>query len=252
VNKADHFSCQLTDYSLYRPSYPLKLFQHLVSLCPSDELAWDCATGTGQAAAGLARVFKKVIATDISAAQIEEAQSEENIVYKVASAEHSGIDSQSIDLIMVAQAFHWFDFELFYTEAKRVLKPEGVLSVVSYQLPRINADIDTLIDEFHHLTLGHYWPAERRHVDNAYRDIPFPLLALPPPSLQMEQYWTLTQFLGYLRSWSAVVYFGKEKKRNPIDFISKQLSTLWGDADKQMPVYWPLTIRIGNFDTGTT
>ena len=145
----DHFSSQSSDYSLYRPTYPGQLFKYMASLSPSRELAWDCGTGNGQAAIDLSRYFRRVIASDTSAAQIDKAQPHEKIDYRVASAENSGIDSNCIDLILVAQALHWFDFELFYLEAKRVLKPEGVLAAVSYQLPRINPDIDAIIDEFH-------------------------------------------------------------------------------------------------------
>jgi ubiquinone/menaquinone biosynthesis C-methylase UbiE len=48
----------------------------------------------------------------------------------VAAAEKSGINSDRIDIITVAQALHWFALDLFYAEAKRVLKPQGVLAVL--------------------------------------------------------------------------------------------------------------------------
>ncbi len=247
MNGPDHFSHQSAEYSLYRPTYPDKLFQFLAKLCLSTDTAWDCATGNVQAAIGLTPYFRNIIASDTSSEQISRAQPHEKIDYLVACAERSGIESASIDLIMVAQALHWFDFEAFYREAKRVLKPDGVLVVVSYQLPRINPDIDAIIDGFHSDILGKYWPPERRHVDTAYRDIPFPLQEITPPWLEIEHDWTLTQFLGYLRSWSAVVQFEKEQKQNPIDLIKSDLSALWPAADPQKCVCWPLTIRIGKF-----
>jgi SAM-dependent methyltransferase len=247
VSFSDHFSCQSTEYSLYRPSYPEALIQYLASLCPSTELAWDCATGNGQAAIALSRYFDHVIACDISEAQISRAITHEKIDYRIASAEQSGIDAECIDLILVAQALHWFDFESFFLEAKRVLKPEGVLAAVSYQLSRINPDIDAVVEEFHNDIIGTYWPPERRHVDNGYRDIPFPLQELSPPSFQIEHDWTLEQFLGYLHSWSAVVYYEKEKHQNPIDLIRKELGTLWDETDTPKRICWPLSLRIGKF-----
>src|SRR5438094_3844583 len=105
----DHFSGHAADYAKFRPNYPSKLFDYLASISPERELAWDCATGNGQAAVGLAERFAKVIATDASAQQIESAQPYPRISYWVAPAEASRIDPDSVDLILVAQALHWFD-----------------------------------------------------------------------------------------------------------------------------------------------
>ena len=245
---SDHFSSQSDAYSLYRPAYPSSLFEYLASVSPTTELAWDCATGNGQAALGLSEYFTRVIATDVSPEQINNAKPHEKIKYHVGSAEQSGIKSQAIDLLVVAQALHWFNFELFYEEAKRVLKREGILAVISYQLPRINTDINAIIDEFHHGTLGQYWPAERQHVDYAYAGISFPLQEIPSPTLIMEHDWTLDQFLGYLRSWSAVVYFEEEQKQNPIELIRKKLTSTWKTEDQKMFIQWPLTLRVGKFE----
>ena len=126
----DHFSKQAADYATFRPRYPQKLFEYLGSIAPSRRLAWDCGTGNGQAAVGLASTFHRVIATDASEKQIANAQQHERIDYRVASAEDSGIQSEMIDLIMVAQALHWFDLDRFYDEARRVLKRDGVLAAL--------------------------------------------------------------------------------------------------------------------------
>ena len=72
----DHFSGHAACYQQFRPKYPDALFAYLASLCPGHGLAWDCATGNGQAAVALARYFSDVIATDLSAEQIEQAQSD--------------------------------------------------------------------------------------------------------------------------------------------------------------------------------
>src|SRR5215831_9466809 len=120
----DHFSKQAADYAKFRPRYPQKLFEYLGSIVPSRQLAWDCGTGNGQAAVGLASTFDRIIATDASEKQIANAQSYERVEYRVAPAENSSIGSETIDLIMVAQALHWFDRDRFYAEARRILKPD--------------------------------------------------------------------------------------------------------------------------------
>ena len=98
----DHFSSYAADYRENRPQYPPKLFRYLTSLVPQHEKVWDCATGNGQAAVGLSDHFKEVMATDASADQISNGTPRLNISYGVASAESSGLEDHSIDLVTVA------------------------------------------------------------------------------------------------------------------------------------------------------
>jgi ubiquinone/menaquinone biosynthesis C-methylase UbiE len=125
VKFKDHFSPQASDYARFRPTSPRQMFQFLARLAPRHELAWDCATGSGQVAVPLADHFAHVIATDASAQQIANAEPHPRVKYRVAPAEQSGLVSGSVDLIMVAQALHWFDLDAFNAEARRVLKPAG-------------------------------------------------------------------------------------------------------------------------------
>src|SRR5437763_13739281 len=158
----DHFSGLAAEYAKFRPHYPDELFEHLASISPRHELACDCATGNGQAAVGLARHFEKVIATDASAQQIKSTEPDERISYRVAPAEASGIDWASVDLILVAQALHWFDLDRFFAEAKRVLKDDGVLAISSYKVLEITPKIDVIIWKFYRETTVTYWPPETR------------------------------------------------------------------------------------------
>src|SRR3954447_21415460 len=100
----DHFSTQADEYAKFRPTYPRELFSYLANLAPSRDAAWDCATGNGQAAVPLAEEFERVIATDASAQQLAKAEPNPKIEFRVATAEASGIASQIIDLVTVAQA----------------------------------------------------------------------------------------------------------------------------------------------------
>src|SRR3977135_3390320 len=97
----DHFSRQAAGYAKFRPRYPQKLFDYLGSIAPSRQLAWDCGTGNGQAAVGLASVFDRVIDADGSKNQIPNAQSYKIVEYCVAPAENSCTGSETVDLIMV-------------------------------------------------------------------------------------------------------------------------------------------------------
>jgi ubiquinone/menaquinone biosynthesis C-methylase UbiE len=129
ANFKDHFSEVAARYAEFRPSYPAELFAWLASLCKEHEAAWDCATGSGQATAGLAAHFRQIIATDASAEQIAHAGAPGNVIFRVATTEASGLDARSVDLVSVAQAAHWFELPRFFAEARRVLKPGGVLAL---------------------------------------------------------------------------------------------------------------------------
>lgn len=141
----DYFSKQSTDYARYRPRYPDSLFSYLASLVSTHDCAWDCATGNGQAALGLADHFENVIATDISEAQLSGAFQHPRIRYKVALAEAAGFPAESVDLITVAQALHWFNVDAFYEEVNRVAKPGGAIGVWCYELNNIEPDIDVIV-----------------------------------------------------------------------------------------------------------
>jgi hypothetical protein len=71
---------------------------------PGRDLAWDCATGNGQAALALAAHFRHVHATDLSAEQLAQATPHARIDYRQAPAEASGLADRSCDLVTVAQA----------------------------------------------------------------------------------------------------------------------------------------------------
>jgi SAM-dependent methyltransferase len=150
----DHFSRQASGYAKFRPGYPEELFAYLAKVAPSRQLAWDCGTGNGQAAIGLASVFDRVIATDASEKQIANAQPHERVEYRVAPAENSGIESGTVDLLMVAQALHWFNLDRFYAEARRALKPSGVFAASAYKLLGIEPAIDEIVNRYYNEVVG--------------------------------------------------------------------------------------------------
>jgi ubiquinone/menaquinone biosynthesis C-methylase UbiE len=246
VTFKDHFSEQATDYAKYRPNYPQELFAYVTSLATSREDAWDCATGNGQAAVGLAEFFERVIATDASAKQILSAEQNARVQYRVAPAEKSGLSSGSMDLITVAQALHWFDLDAFYMEAKRVLKSRGVLAVWCYNLLEIAPEVDAIVNRFYRETVGPYWPIERKVIEDHYQTILFPFDELHSPVLAMKAHWSLAQLVGYLRTWSATQAFIAANRSDPIEPIISDLSAAGRNPNWQRLVSWPLTIRAGH------
>lgn len=240
----DHFSENSKAYRQYRPEYPAELFSYLFSISSGNERAWDCATGTGQSAQGLAHYFSEVIATDASQSQINNAKRIRGITYLVSAAEKTEIEAQSIDVITVAQALHWFDIRLFFQEAERVLKPKGILAVWSYNLAKIKPDIDDVINHFYSAVLERYWPEERKMVESGYEEISFPFEKIEPPSFDMNLKWDLAEVLGYINTWSAVKKYSADSGINPVETLRKELAAIWGEPSVRLDVTWPLTLHV--------
>ena len=170
----DHFSGHAHDYACYRPRYPSTLFSYISGLTVDHDMAWDCGTGSGQAALGLAPFYSKVYATDPSTTQIANAVRHPAITYVAATAENCGLADHSVNAVTVAQALHWFDLHAFYREVKRVARSQAVLVAWCYGLTRIDHEIDAIIEHYYNATVGSYWPPERRYIDEQYRTLPFP------------------------------------------------------------------------------
>lgn len=243
----DHFTAVAAQYADYRPGYPPALFDWLASECAEHVLAWDCGTGSGQAATLLAAHFQHVIATDASAAQIAQAVRHPRIDYRVARAEDSGLDAQCVDLVVVAQALHWFDLERFYAETARVLKPGGLIAAWTYgALELDSAELNAIAGHLYGVELGPYWPPQRKLVEQGYRDLDFPFRRITAPAFSMRADWTLQQLLGYFRSWSATSRFIKTQGVDPIDAVDARLREHWDDAERRRTVTWPLAILAGH------
>ena len=204
---------------------------------------WDCGTGNGQLAVLLAEDFGQVYATDISAKQLSNAIKRDNVNYSRQPAEHTYFDNHQFDLITVAQAVHWFDFNAFYREVSRVLKPGGCIVVIGYGLLRIDPQIDPIIDHFYSDIIGPYWDPERRYLDEGYQTIPFPFAEVPAPSFHLKADLSLDQLIGYLQSWSAVQHFREKSGADPVDQIKDRLSASWDHPTRQ--ITHPLFVRVG-------
>ena len=241
----DHFSRHASIYQRFRPHYPVELFQYLAGLCENPQLVWDCGTGNGQAAWGLSEHFQQVIATDPSQSQIEQSRAHPRIRYRLATAEESGLEDHSTDLLCIAQALHWFDFERFYPEAKRVLKKGGLIAAWSYGLPSLSEELDHLILYFHDEMLRGFWKQENEFVTRSYTTIPFPFPEIPSPNFQMEKEGNFEDLLGLLESWSTVQRYKEAMGRNPLLKIRTELLHAWGASEKKRIFRWQIPLLIG-------
>lgn len=237
---ADHFSGHASAYAAARPTYPAALFDWLATLAPSSATVWDCGTGNGQAAVALAERFAHVVATDVSAQQIDEAAPHPKVTYAARPERDSGLGDASVGLVTVAQALHWFDPPAFAREVERVLVPGGHVVAVSYRLFEVTPAVDAVINEFYDGPIGPFWPPQRAYVDAAYATWPWPWPRLDVPAFDMTLSWTASDALAYLRTWSAVRRCIAAEGADPVDAIDAEVRAAWGPEART--VRWPLTV----------
>lgn len=248
----DYFSDVSSFYRDYRPHYPEQLFKHLADIAPSRSTAWDCATGSGQAARLLVQHFDRVIATDASASQVNNAETVERVTYRVEPAESTGLATESVDLVTVAQALHWFDLPAFEREIRRVCKPNSVLAIWSYAILQSIPAVDTVIEKLYDGILGDYWGEERRIVVQGYKDVVFPFESLVAPSFAMRSKWSLDHMIGYLSTWSAATKYKDRNGEDPVALIADELTHAWGDPQSLRDVSWPLTVKLWRLPASRT
>lgn len=285
VEFQDLFSKHADCYAQNRPTYPNELFVYLASLVREHTLAWDVGTGNGQAAVDLANHFAHVIATDPSAEQLSHAPKHYRVSYHVATAEGAGpkegLADSSVDLVTIAQALHWFKFDAFYANVRRVLKPGGVIAAWCYGMNYVTPAVDAAVDRLYKIT-DPYWAAGRKWIDEKYATIPFPFepageigvpginentairSRLPDSStirrdgvastdrdqrtrFECRKEWTLPQFIGYLHSWSGLQRFMAEKGYDPLNDVADELAAAWGPSEDTRVVHWPIYLLLGRF-----
>lgn len=247
MNFQDLFSKRAALYASCRPGYPHELFEYLASLTPRHTLAWDCATGNGQAAVPLADSFESVVATDASAEQIAHAAPHPRVSYRVASADHSGLNARSVDLVTVAQALHWLDPHAFFAEARRVLVPGGAIAAWGYGDPVLDdVGLQQTLHEFNRGKMERYWTANRDLLLAGYQTLPFPFREIAPRGFSITKEWTLRDLTGYLGTWSATTKYVERNGMDPIPEIATALAALWGGAEKTHKITWPKFLRVGH------
>ncbi len=239
------FATEAAQYAHLRPTYPERLFIFLSSTVASREVAWDCATGNGQAATHLAGYFGRVIAIDESAEMIAQAPRVPKLEYRVVEAEDSGIAARSVDLVTVASAIHWFDLRKFYAEVRRVVKPGGVIAAWTYYTPVFDSPIDAIIRRLAHDVLADYWDERVHYVVDEFHDLPFPFEPIDAPRFRTDMRWNMEDLLGYFETWSSSMKYREATGAHPTDLIKGELARAWGEPERKRDLHFPLYMRIG-------
>lgn len=232
-------------YARFRPEYPPQLAALLASMAPTNRLAVDVGCGNGQLTQLLAPHFNKVVGLDPSADQIANIIPNERITYQCAPAECLPLADGSASLITAAQAAHWFNLPTFYQEVRRVAEHGCALALISYGVLNLEPALNERFQRFYWDEIGPYWPPERKLVDTGYATIDFPFDEWVAPSLEIKVHWHLSEFLGYLLTWSAVRSAQETGREEILLNFADDISAAWGDENIRREVAWPINMRIG-------
>jgi hypothetical protein len=192
-------------YAAARPRYPEELFEWIVLQCAERGVAWDCATGNGQAAVALSKLFRTVHASDVSPEQLSARFSAPNIVYSAQPAEETSFETATFDLVTVAQALHWFDFGRFWPEVRRVAKEGAFFCAWGYAWFAYPEEVEAELIQPARRLLEPFWAAENRILWNGYPDeaIALPFEQVSAPAFQLGVEHSVRSLIAYVRTWSA-------------------------------------------------
>ena len=121
------FAGRAKDYARFRPSYPEAAIDYAIAGLPLDRglLAADIGAGTGISSRLFADRGIRVIAIEPNAEMRESAEPHPDVSFRAGSGETTGLESASVDLVVCAQAFHWFRGQEALVEFRRIVKPGG-------------------------------------------------------------------------------------------------------------------------------
>ena len=241
----DLFNDKSDIYRNARPRYPRVLYDSLAELCENHDRAWDAASGNGQAAIDLTEYYVEVKATDISEQQISHALTHPKVEYSVQPSEATTFEDSSFDLICVAQALHWFDYERFWPEVKRVLKPNGIFAAWGYSWFKIQPDVDHIIEHELFEIIRPYWVRQNQRLWDHYVDVPFPLKVQAMPAIDMAMRWDINELFAYLHSWSAIRRCMEVLGDSFFIDAYEQVAGAWGEQDQKKKVVMDFCVIAG-------
>lgn len=246
---SDTFASGSDRYAAARPLYPEALFDWIAVTAPVRGIAWDCATGNGQAAIGLASRFSQVEATDISEEQIGHGFAAGNVRYSAQPAEQTRFGDRSFDAVTVGQALHWFDHDRFWPELRRVARPGALFCAFGYAWFRGSEEVEQALLAPAARLVEPYWAANNRLLWDGYpqAELGFPFERLAAPDFRIELNWPLRDIVAYVRTWSAY-------KRAAAAGLEAELDAVIVEAERRLgtgrsfPLWVPVTILAGFVD----
>ncbi len=207
----DFFSDRADLYSTARPIYPPELFSYLASLSPK---------------------------------QLSQAKPHPQIRYSVQLAEETTFADNSFSLITVAQALHWFNFEQFWPEVQRLLKPGGIFAAWSYGFPELEPQLDVILQTQLLDLLKPYWAPQNQLAIDGYQTIVLPLQELEAPAFRLAPQWILTQVLAYFQTSSATKKAIAQEGETFWEQFATMFEQAWRNVSTPKAISMNISLRI--------
>lgn len=229
-------------YAKYRPTPPHAFVEKALDflktkLTSNLRLGVDIGCGPGTSTAVLAPHFEHMRGYDISVSQIREAKVNNkfpNVSFIVAAAENIPEGKESVDLITVMEAVHWFDLKAFYKEVTRVLVPNGVLAIYGYRIPtpvsKNQARMDSIIENEVYMAVTKLYGSPKAMLcQEMYRDVPPIFEDHVRYSMEDVKRTTVADYGNFFRTLSSYQRFLKKSPTEAEDLIDKLTYLLMED-----------------------
>jgi SAM-dependent methyltransferase len=162
------FGDRAENYAKYRPGYPDEMLAYLGTLIPPGAIVADIGSGTGILTRELLDHGYEVHAVEPNEPMRQEADralSGHPGFHSVnGTAESTGLEARSIDLVTCAQAFHWFDPEKTTVEFRRILKAGGLTALIWNEREEQASDVGREYDDLLQRMVPDYKRANHRRI----------------------------------------------------------------------------------------
>uniref|UniRef100_A0A131YN59 Methyltransferase n=1 Tax=Rhipicephalus appendiculatus TaxID=34631 RepID=A0A131YN59_RHIAP len=234
-------------YKLARPVVPPAMVADIVeyaneTVSCKDGLCVDVGCGPGQSTELFCPHFRKVVGTDISETQIGIARAActaKNVSFEVSNAESLPFDDGTVALVSTVNALHWFRWDAFFAEVRRVLVDGGVFCPSLFRLRAVaEPGLEDCLEEFRYQEFKGYLTAQHDFWTYGYENTDVPFSDVRKKDFVVNEMTTLSAVLACVRTWSFVIRMEEkepERARQVLERLETRIRSKLGKPGEDDP-----------------